>query len=85
MLKCGVDAWTLNGYCEQKLEAFEIWTYRRILRIPWTEYVTNVEVLRRTEKGVMGILHELKKRKMQYLGHVMRGQWYEILQFIIHK
>jgi len=59
-----------------------MWTYRRILRIPWTEHVTNVEVLRRTEKGVE-ILHEVKKRKLQYLGHVMRDQKYEILQLII--
>jgi len=44
MLKCyvfpvllyGVEAWTLNVYCEQKLEAFEMWTYLRMLRIPWT-------------------------------------------------
>jgi len=43
MLKCyvfavllyGVEAWTLNVYCERKLEAFEMWTYRRMLRIPW--------------------------------------------------
>lgn len=90
MLKCyvfpvllyGVEAWTLNVYCERKLEAFEMWTYRRMLRIPWTEHVTNVEVLRRMEKGVE-ILHEVKKRKLQYLGHIMRGQRYEILQLII--
>jgi len=45
-------------------------------------YVTNVEVLRRTEKGVE-FLHEVKKRKLQYLAHVMRGLRYEILQLII--
>jgi len=52
-----------------------MWTYRRMLRIPWTERVTNLEVLRITEK--------VQKRKVQYLGHVMRGQRYEILQLII--
>jgi len=70
MLKCyvfpvllySVEAGTLNVYCERKLEAFKIWTYRRMLRISWTEHVTNVEVLRKTEKGVE-ILHEVKKRK----------------------
>jgi len=53
-----------------ELEAFEMWTYCRMF--------TNSEVLRRTE-----ILHEVKKGKLQYLGHVMRGQRYEILQLII--
>jgi len=47
-----------------------------------TEHVTIVEVLSKTEKSVE-ILHEVKKRKLQYLRHVMRGQRYEILQLII--
>jgi len=78
----GVEAWTLNVYCERKLEVLEMWTYRRMFRIRWTEHVTNVQVLRRTEKS-LEILHEGKKRKLQYIGHVMRGQRYEILQLII--
>jgi len=59
-------------------------TYRRMMRIPWTQHVTNVEVLRRMEKGVE-ILHEVKKGKLQYLGQVMRGKRYEILQLIIQE
>jgi len=57
-----------------------------MLRIPWTKHVTNVEALRRTEKGVE-ILHEVKKRKLQYVGHVMtmRGQRYEFLLLIIQE
>jgi len=51
MLKCyvfpvllyGVEAWTLNVYCERKLEAYKMRTYRRMMRIPCTEHVTNVK------------------------------------------
>ncbi|KAI5752582.1 hypothetical protein M8J77_018365 [Diaphorina citri] len=90
MLRCyiftvllyGVEAWTLNKSCERKLEAFEMWTYRRILKISWTERVTNTEALRRIKKNVE-ILEEVKKRKLQYLGHIMRGTKYEILHLII--
>lgn len=90
MLRCyvfpvllyGAETWTLNVHYERKLEAFEMWAYRRMLRISWTEHVTNVEVLRRMEKDVE-IRHEVKKRKLQYLGHIMRGPRYEILQLII--
>jgi len=55
-----------------------------MLSIPWTEYVTNVEIPTRPEKGVE-IRHEVKKRKLQYLVHVMRGQRYEILQLIFQE
>uniref|UniRef100_A0A8D8WNS4 Craniofacial development protein 2 n=2 Tax=Cacopsylla melanoneura TaxID=428564 RepID=A0A8D8WNS4_9HEMI len=90
LLKCyifpillyGVEAWTLNKECEKRLQAFEMWTYRRILRIPWTDRVTNVEVLRRMGKQVE-ILEEVKKRKLTYLGHIMRGPKYKILHLII--
>lgn len=90
MLKCyifpfflyGAEPWAFSVYCEQKLEDFEMWIYRRILRIPCAEYVTNLEVLRRMEKGLQ-ILHKVKKRDLQYLGHIIRGPRYDILQLII--
>uniref|UniRef100_A0A8D8SJ40 Craniofacial development protein 2 n=2 Tax=Cacopsylla melanoneura TaxID=428564 RepID=A0A8D8SJ40_9HEMI len=90
LLKCyvfpvllyGVEAWTLNKECERKLQAFEMWSYRRILRIPWTDRVTNIEVLNRMGKEVE-VLYDIKRRKLSYLGHVMRGPKYEILHLII--
>ncbi|KAI5746880.1 hypothetical protein M8J77_008501 [Diaphorina citri] len=90
LLKCyvfsvllyGVEAWTLNKASEKRLQAFEMWTYRRMLRISWTDHVTNLEVLRRMGKEPE-ILHEVKKRKLSYLGHIMRGPKYEILHLII--
>lgn len=78
----GMEAWTLKKIDTKRIEAFEMWMYRRILRISWTERVTNVEVLRRMQKEKELIL-TIKKRKLQYLGHVMRGDKYQLLQLII--
>ncbi|XP_072402422.1 uncharacterized protein [Diabrotica undecimpunctata] len=58
LLKCyvfpvllyGMEAWTMTATLMKKVEAFEMWAYRRILRISWTEHVTNEEVLRRIGK-----------------------------------
>uniref|UniRef100_A0A8D8UV16 Craniofacial development protein 2 n=2 Tax=Cacopsylla melanoneura TaxID=428564 RepID=A0A8D8UV16_9HEMI len=90
MLKCyvfsvlyyGVETWTLNKECEKRLEAFEMWTYRRMQRISWTDHITNVEVLRRMNKE-KEVQKEVKRRKLVYLGHIMRGSRYEILHLII--
>ncbi|MDK1801117.1 hypothetical protein LRR74_28510, partial [Klebsiella pneumoniae] len=90
MIKCyvlpvllyGMEAWTLKKCDTDKLEAFEMWTYRRILRISWVSRITNKEVLRRMGKE-KEIIDTVKIRKLQYLGHVMRGERYTLLQTII--
>jgi len=46
----GAEAWTLTKVTLNKLDAFKLWLYRKILRISWTEKITNIEVLRRMEK-----------------------------------
>jgi hypothetical protein len=90
LLKCyvfpvllyGMEAWTMTATLMKKVEAFEMWAYRRILRISWTEHVTNEEVLRRIGKErEVGI--SIKKRKLEYLGHVMRHNKYRVLQLIV--
>lgn len=50
VLLYGVEAWTLKKANTNKLEAFEMWACRRILKIPWVDKVTNVEVLKRMNK-----------------------------------
>jgi len=45
VLHYGIKAWTLKGVDMKRLEAFEIWIYRKILGISWVERVTNVEVI----------------------------------------
>ncbi|CAG9827726.1 unnamed protein product [Diabrotica balteata] len=89
MLRCyvfsvlfyGVESCTLNEDMYRKLEAFEIWLYRRILKIPWADPVTNEEGLRRMNKN-QKVLTTIKSRKF---GHIMRNESrYALLQAILH-
>lgn len=90
MLKCyifsillyGVEAWTMKADNIKKIEAFEMWCYRRMLRISWVDKITNQEVLHRMNKDTE-ITKTIKKRKLEYLGHVLRGDRYKILKLII--
>lgn len=90
MVKCyvwsillyGMETWTLKVSSINKLEAFEMWTLRRMLSISWTDKVRNEDVLRRagTERELFNLI---KVRKVGYLGHVLRGERYTIPQLII--
>lgn len=90
MLKCyvfstllyGVESWTLKQRNIKNLESFEMWCYRRILRISWVDKITNEEVIRRINNKPEVLLN-IKKRKLEYLGHLMRGQKYTFLQNIM--
>lgn len=91
LLKCyifsillyGVESWTLNKKLIKKIEACEMWLYRRVLRISWTEHTTNEEVLKRMKKD-KELVKIVKVRKLQYLGHIMRNESkYSLLQLII--
>lgn len=90
MLRCyvfpillyGSESWTLDISLENKIEAFEMYLYRRILRISWVDRVTNAEVLERMSKS-KELLDTVKERKIQYLGHVMRGEKYELLRIVL--
>lgn len=90
LLKCyiipvllyGHEGWTLTKALEAKLQAFELWLYRRILRISWTERVRNSEVLERIGTTVE-VLYCIKSQKLQYFGHVMRNEKYRFLQLIM--
>nr|CAH7716541.1 unnamed protein product [Callosobruchus chinensis] len=70
ILLYGTEAWTLGVRPMRRLEAFEMWVIRRMLKISWTKHVPNEMVLRRM--NVDGeILGTVKKRKTSYLGHIM--------------
>lgn len=90
MLRCyifttllyGIEAATLTKIMMRKINAFEMWLYRRILRISYVDRITNIEVLQRLGKETE-LNTEIKIRKLQYLGHVMRGDKYQLLQVIM--
>ena len=63
--------WSTTESLLSRLDAFEMWVYRRVLEISWTEKITNEEVLRRMGTG-REIVRQFKTRKLQYLGHLIR-------------
>ncbi|CAG9837924.1 unnamed protein product [Diabrotica balteata] len=65
-----------------KLEAFEMWAYRRMLKISWKDKITNQVVLDRINKQKEVVL-SVKMRKLQYLGHIKRENKYQLLQLIM--
>ena len=69
----GSESWAVKKCDEKRITAFELWCWRRVLRISWTEYKTNVWV--RQKIGVPeqnGLLEQLKKRKLAKYGHWKR-------------
>lgn len=82
VLMYGVETWILTDATCKRLEAFEMWCYRRMLRISWTYRVTNEAVLQRMQKE-KEIMKTVKQRKLSYFGHIMRNNKYNLLQLIM--
>ena len=67
----GSETWTIGNQERKSIEAFEMWCYRRILGIKWTDKITNKEVLERIGER-MGIWNYLKRRRDKLIGHNIR-------------
>ena len=67
----GAETWTLPKVDQKHLETFEMWCWRRMEKISWTDHVRNEEVLLRV-KEQRNILHEISKRKANWIGHNLR-------------
>ena len=68
----GCEAWTINNTDSKKITSFEMNCYRNILRIPWTQKVSNEEVLLRIGIVSPSLLQNVKKLKLSYFGHIKR-------------
>jgi hypothetical protein len=67
----GAETGTFRTVDQKHLESFEMWWWRRMEKISWTDHVRNEEVLLRVkEQG--NILHEIRKRKANWIGHILR-------------
>ena len=66
----GCESWTINKAEHQRIDAFELWCWRRLLRVPWTARRSNQSILQeiRPEYSLEGLMLKLK---FQYLGHLM--------------
>ena len=62
----GAETWTLRAVDQKHLGSFEMWCWRRMEKISWTDHVRNEEVLLRV-KEQRNILHEIRKRKANWL------------------
>jgi hypothetical protein len=67
----GAETWTLRAVYQKHLESFEMWCWRRMEKISWTDHVRNENVLLRV-KEQRNILHEIRKRKTNWNGHILR-------------
>ena len=66
----GSESWTVKKAESRKIDAFELWCWRRLLRVPWTERRSNQSILKEIRSGCS--LDELMlKLKLQYFGHLM--------------
>ena len=67
----GCDIWTVKKAKCQRIDAFELWCWRRLLRVPWTARRSNQSILKKTSPGcsLEGLMLRLK---LQYFGHLMR-------------
>ena len=67
----GCESWTVKKAEHQRIDAFELWCWRRLLRVPWTARRSNQSILKELspEYSLEGLMLKLK---LQYFGHLMR-------------
>ena len=67
----GCESWAVKKAERQRIDAFELWCWRRLLRVPWTAWKSNQSILKEInpEYSVEGLMLKLK---LQYVGHLMR-------------
>ena len=67
----GCESWTIKKEEHRRIDAFELWCWRRLLRLPWTARRSNQSILKEISPGcsLEGLMLKLK---LQYFGHLMR-------------
>ena len=71
VVMCGCESWTIKKTEHQRIDAFELWYWRRLLRVPWTARRSNQSILKEIgpEYSLEGLMLKLK---LQYFGHLMQ-------------
>ena len=69
---CGCESWTIKKAEHWRIDAFELWCWRRLLRVPVTARISNQSILKEInpEYSLEGLMLKLK---LQYFGHLMQG------------
>ena len=70
VVMCGYESWTINKAECQRIDAFELWCWRRLLRVPWTARRSNQSILNEISPGcsLEGLMLKLK---LQYFSHLI--------------
>ena len=66
----GYESWTVKKAERQRIDAFELWCWRRLLRVPWTARTSNQSILKEISPGY-SLEGMMLKLKLQYFGHLM--------------
>ena len=67
----GCESWTVKKAECQSIDAFELWCWRRVLRVPWTARRSNPSILKEISPGCCSLEGLMLKLKLQYFGHLM--------------
>ena len=67
----GCESWTIKKAERRRIDAFELWCWRRLLRVPWTARRSNQSILKEISPGC-SLEGMMLKLKLQYFGHLMR-------------
>ena len=67
----GCESWTVKKAERQRIDAFELWCWRTLLRVPWTARRSNQSIVKEINPGI-SLEGMILKLKLQYFGHFMR-------------
>ena len=67
----GCESWTIKKGEHRRIDAFELWCWRRLLRVPWSARRANQSILKEINPGI-SLEGMMLKLKLQYCGHLMR-------------
>ena len=67
----GCESWTVKKVEHRRIDAFELWCWRRLLRVPWSPRRSNQSILKEISPGI-SLERMMLKLKLQYFGHFMR-------------
>ena len=67
----GCESWTIKKAEHQRIDAFELWCWRRLLRLPWIARRSNKSILKEINTSLEGLMLRLK---LQYFGHLFTGK-----------
>ena len=71
VVMCGCESWTIKKAEPQIIDAFELWLWRRLLRVPWTARRSNQSILKEISPGY-SLEGQILKLKLQYFGHLIQ-------------